>query len=76
MDGNYEAQRHLVRERLADRRRQGEVERMLKTDRSQRPGLLSRFLGRLFGPSAEQPVQGAVPQVDRPVRSVSQIGEG
>ncbi len=44
MNGNYEVNRHLAKERIADRMRDAEAHRQAKAAREQRPGLLSRGL--------------------------------
>jgi hypothetical protein len=48
LDGNYEAQRHLVNERIAARRAEAEVERHLREDRPAGLSGFKAFLVNLF----------------------------
>ena len=48
MDGNYEAQKHFTRERLAARREEAAAERLLQQEGRGRPRGLRHFLVQLF----------------------------
>lgn len=54
MDGNYEAQRQLARQRLVARREQAAAERLLRQGRPPRMHALKQFLATLFRRSGRQ----------------------